>query len=291
LTISAPVSGGAQRFAADWRADAALLASPTNNCGLLGAPSAVTVADVAAPILVSAKTVDSDSNGFVDGIELTFSESVVDATVFAADWTVSSPAYTVASISSGTIANDNVVTLVLNEASVRDGAVTPTVTYSRAVSRLTDVAGNPLVTGSSKLSTDGVIPRLLSATSVPVSTALAITFSEPVVGSGASNVLVVADFEYHDGNMGGATSLTSISENNGNDGAVQGTVSPNFSQGDFDGIGVGDSINAKANSIFDANGNAVPATVIALVGPNAAFQVVTAIWLCVMLASLAVLAM
>jgi len=291
MTLSAPVTGG-QKFAADWRADPGLPISPAFDCGLLSpAPSGVVVADAAAPIIISARTVDANNNGFVDGIEITFSENVVDTSVIAADWTITAPTYTVASVATGAQPNDWIVTLVVNEASTRDGSATPRATYTRPVSRLTDTAGNPLASGATVLAADGVIPQLLSATSVPVSTALTITFSEPVTGSGVAGVLVAADFQYHDGNMAGATTLQSISENSGSDAVVEGTVQPNFAQSDFDGVTNGDSINAKLNSIFDANGNAVPVTVIAIVGPSSAFQVVTAVWLCVMLAVLAVLAM
>jgi len=291
MTISAPVSGG-QKFAADWRADPTLSSTPTFSVGLLAAPSATVVADKAAPIIVSAETVDANVDGFIDGIQITFSESVMDSTVFTADFSITSPAYTATSVNTGSAANDGVVTLIVTPGTTHDGGARPTVTYTRTVSRLTDLAGNALVTGkpgATAQAVDGVVPVLLSATSVPVSTLLTITFSEPVTGSGVAGVLTVADFDYHDGNMGGATQLVSMAENNGNDGIVEGTVQPNFAQSDFDGLTAGDSINAKAGQIHDVNGNAVSATPVALVGPSAAFQVGIAAWLCVMLAALSVL--
>jgi len=229
--------------------------------------------------------VDSNNNGFVDGIVLTFSESVVVSTVHAADFTTSNPVYPITSVSSvHSSANDWMVTLVVTEAAVNDGNAVPTVTY--AASRLTDPAGNPLVSGSMVTATDGVLPRLVSATGVPVSDLLTVTFSELVSHCAGGTALTTADFHYQDGNSAGAQSMLSIS---GSGLSRDITVQFSFVDSDFSGPspGNGDSINAILNSISDSNGNAVPATPVYLVGPSAAFHVVTAVWLCVLLIAVA----
>jgi len=286
MTLSAPVASGHHQ-ACDWHADPALSVNPFFPIGLLAPPSGATVADGAPPVLIAARTVDSDNNGFVDGIQVTFSESVVVATVFAADFTIS-PAYTITSVStSGGAANNWIVTLVVTESINNDGAATPNVTYTRPVSRLMDPAGNAMRTGSTVQASDGVLPRLVSATGVSVDNHLTITFSEAVSKCGSRAALTASDFQYHDGNMAAAQTLQSIS---GTGAVVQGIVQPNFAQSDFNGIGTGDSINAVSGNICDSNGNPVPPTEIALAGPSAAFQVVTAVWLCVLLIVVALLA-
>jgi len=290
MTITAVYSSNAP--VEDWRGDPSIPATAAFDCGRLDSVNLVPVRDAAPPVLLFASTVDANNNGFVDGVVLTFSESVVDATVFAADFTLTTPSYTITSIATGASPNDAIVTLVVAEAAAPDGASKPTVTYASSANRLKDVAGNSMVGGSTVQASDGVIPILISASGLPVSTSLTITFSEPVTGSGSAGVLLATDFEYHDGNMGGATSMPSMGSGDGSHGVVQGMVSPSFAQSDFDGLtSDGDSINAKAGSIHDLNGNAVPATIIGLVGPSSAFQLVTAVWLCAMLAAVVLFAM
>ena len=161
----------------------------------------VNVVDTTAPTLDSAVTQDSDGDGEIDSIVLTFNEDIDDEMldVGTADgWDVSG--YDVESIGTGATANDNVLVLAFAESGTPDTSATPTVTYTVSGGPVSthDLAGNEL--GSLESSTtDGAAPLLLLVGSSPVSVSTGGVYTEEGAtlsdagDSGDSSVVIGGD--------------------------------------------------------------------------------------------------
>ncbi|KKS03391.1 hypothetical protein A2W70_00095 [Candidatus Curtissbacteria bacterium RIFCSPLOWO2_02_41_11] len=117
--------------------------------------------DKALPVLLSAFTRDTDSNGQIDALELTFSEDINDSRleVGTADgWDVDG--YDGEAIGSGEEINDNVLLLTFSESGQSDTGTTPNVFYisPRDIELSThDMADNELASGEWSTS-DGAAP-------------------------------------------------------------------------------------------------------------------------------------
>jgi len=119
------------------------------------------VSDAAAPIIISANTRDSDSNGKIDALYITLSESVPDSSVSASDFSVNgyNPLQFSANFS-GDASNDRYFYLRLTETgATTDTNAAPQIVYTAG--GLEDGRGNHLASRTMNAS-DGVAPKLLS---------------------------------------------------------------------------------------------------------------------------------
>lgn len=157
----------------------------SNTSGVVS--SSTTTVDVTAPTVTSAETQDTDGNGNIDAIRLTFSEIIDDSRLLpgADGWDVSDPAGS-EQIGTGDTANDNILVLTFGEGPTPDTANTPTVTYTPSVEpRSThDLAGNGLEAYEGTPE-DKALPVLLSAVTRDGDTdgqidAVELTFSENI---------------------------------------------------------------------------------------------------------------
>lgn len=152
----------------------------------------VTLTDV-APVISTRQTLDTDGDGQIDRIRLTFDQNLNDDT---SGLTVAVTGYTVSGFAVGT-ANDQVIDVLLTESGSPDTGATPAVRVT-ANSSLRDVGDITLVQveGSTTAATDAAVPVLLSTAwsdggtgGVSASDTLTLTFSESVTTTG----MVVAD--------------------------------------------------------------------------------------------------
>jgi hypothetical protein len=137
----------------------------------------ITVADgvPAVAIITARETVDSSPyNGKIDRIRLVFSDSMNDATVVAGEFTVAG--YTVASIDTGSTANDAEFFLVLTEGGSPDSSAIPSIRYIGTTLRDMN-AGTIAVEGSGTVATDKAGPAIVSA-QTKARTTVELTFSE-----------------------------------------------------------------------------------------------------------------
>ena len=235
--------------------------------------------DTTPPSISTITTADTNGNGFIDRLIVTFGENVASGTIVPGNYSVS--AGTIASVVDDGAPNNAVIRVNLNDG-VLDTAQIPTLTISP--NGIRDLAGNGNNNIAAFASTDGALPVILSAVSYPGSTTLTVTFSEPVDTSNAGvGNLVTTDFAYANVSGSGASSIISMgADADGTDRVVTLTVNTGFSAGDF---GV-DTINAVLNQIFDlspqnnpcstssvtlTNSGAVPPVIIetrAVVGSN-----------------------
>ena len=182
--------------------------------------TATGVTDGVAPALLSRETLDTDGNGKIDTIRLTFSENLNDNT---SGLTVAVAGYTVTGYSStcgSSTANDTIICALLTEGATPDTNATPTIQIT-SNGTLADSAGNLVVTeGSATAATDRAGPVVISARydegSAGVSDdILSLTFSESLSGAtidttagGSAN-----DFVLSGGGAFGVASTTVLSGN------------------------------------------------------------------------------
>jgi len=130
----------------------------------------LTMQDGAAPTFAGLTTVDADSNGTVDTLNVTFTESVASGSVEAADFSIDS-----ANGLSGTVSGvadddgDAAVNLTLNEGSSADTGATPTLAYTQSggsSAAVQDPAGNQMIDTTSDAATDSAAPVVLSSASL-----------------------------------------------------------------------------------------------------------------------------
>ncbi|HEX5939059.1 MAG TPA: S8 family serine peptidase, partial [Dehalococcoidia bacterium] len=135
---------------------------------------AATVVQYIAP--TSAQTADSDADGRIDRVRLTFSENLNDD---FDDFSVAVDGYTVDGVSSGT-AGDSIVLVNLNEGGQPDTAATPEVTIVANESLVT-TAGGAVVgpQGTSIVADDGAGPAIVGAQATDRRHVL-VHFSEPL---------------------------------------------------------------------------------------------------------------
>ncbi|MCD2201007.1 surface glycoprotein [Halobacterium sp. KA-4] len=192
---------------------------------------------LSATSLASASTVDSNSDGTVDQIDVTFNGQIDEGTVDASDFSVSNPSATVDSVLTGT--DDKVVTLEVSGLPSGDTSVKPQVTALAGT--LSDESGatGPSI-DSTVIASDSAEPVLLSAKRSGAD-AVQVTFSESVEPSGN----FVDELTYIDNNGIGATALDSELTPSGP--AAQTTVSTNNDIADGD-IGT-DAISADGSFV------------------------------------------
>ncbi|OGH23482.1 MAG: hypothetical protein A2629_00345 [Candidatus Levybacteria bacterium RIFCSPHIGHO2_01_FULL_41_15] len=100
--------------------------------GNFGSNSAPFTVDTTAPTLESAETQDTNGNGKIDAIKLTFSENIDDSRLDPGNpdgWDVDDP-YSGEAIGTGEGENDNILLLTFSEGESFDTGATPTVTYT-----------------------------------------------------------------------------------------------------------------------------------------------------------------
>ena len=140
--------------------------------------------DGAAPVIASARTEDRGGvTGRLDTLVLAFSEDVTHAPDSDGAYPFGVTGY---SVSSAGAASGPSLELTLVEGETADSGSHPTVGYTRGVDApVRDAAGNEAATRAFGATTDGVIPRLVGASTVDADTdgrvdAVAFDFSEPV---------------------------------------------------------------------------------------------------------------
>jgi fibronectin-binding autotransporter adhesin len=210
------------------------------------ATRSVTV-DGTPPYIVSRTTRDLNANGFIDEIEIVFSEAMPSAQV--GTWTVGVYTPGAPSWSSATL-----LVIPLTELSTPDTGAQPSVRYTGAT--IVDAGGNALPTeGSGTIATDGAAPVLLSA--LGSGNSVTVTFSEPVVTTSNGNGnLQTADFAY----TGGGTSLSGYSDANGLDQTATFTTSGAVASGS-------DTVGAAAAQIYDLSGTAMGTATVVVTAP------------------------
>lgn len=118
--------------------------------------------DATPPTVESAETQDTDDNGKIDTIKLTFSENIDDSMLSEGDadgWDVQGD-YSGEAIGTGDNENDNVLLLTFSESGNLDTGATPDVSYSSSEDEDTsthDLAGNELASNEWS-SDDGAAP-------------------------------------------------------------------------------------------------------------------------------------
>ncbi len=143
--------------------------SISNVDGDLGTVGAVTTVDGAKPVIISAVTGDNDSNGTVDRLVLTFSESV-DVTDGGTDNDItlvasSGTATITAAVYSAT--NTTTLTYTITTSVSSNTALTITPTYATAgAGSIVDRSpgANEMLNGETVVGTDGAKPAVLTAT-------------------------------------------------------------------------------------------------------------------------------
>jgi len=152
----------------------------TDAAGNVSSPVTATVQkNTAIPTILSAETMDTNSNGRIDYYKITFSRAVIDATFpgyvlnsngsSQADWLVAG--YSNAVLAHGTSApvvdtlNDAVIYIKFTEGSLADTGAKPDLTTT-AIPGITDLAGNPLaqIDTLSVVEQDTAKPIVISAT-------------------------------------------------------------------------------------------------------------------------------
>ncbi|WP_423750786.1 PGF-CTERM sorting domain-containing protein [Salinirarus marinus] len=144
-------------------------------------PSAAVTADYTAPAIGTATTNDSDANGAVDNVTVTFTEPINDSTVTVDDFTVAGS--TPSSLRTGT-ADDAVVHLSLSS-EISGTGVTPDVTLTTGSGGVADLAGNANTSGGTVTAADGASPVVRSGSYADTNAdgtvdAINVSFSEDV---------------------------------------------------------------------------------------------------------------
>jgi hypothetical protein len=222
--------------------------------------------DGAAPVLVAARTADrGGAAGRIDAIELTFSESVSHAADSDGSYPFGVTGHTIA-VAGG--ASGARIDLALHEGGVQDGGARPFVGYARGTgSPVLDSAGNEAATNSFAGTGDGVVPRLVGATTGDDDSdgridAVAFQFSEPVqsaaagcpgCGFGADGLTAVAA-----GGATGATVRLAVAE-----GGYNGGLRPLASYGPVGGGAVADSAGNSAPAATVTAADGTPPVVLA----------------------------
>lgn len=157
------------------------------NTGIATVVAGSAIKDKAAPYIKSSVTDDTDSDGQIDQLVVTLSESVVAGSVATTDFTLSD-GYSINSVVS---VNGAVVTLKLNESGLPDTGVTPSIAIAGSIE---DLVGNVTTTGTSVASTDGAAPVMISA-SATAAKDIAIVYSENITVANTAPTQWVLDVD------------------------------------------------------------------------------------------------
>jgi hypothetical protein len=211
--------------------------------------------DGAAPVLIRARTVDVGGvSGRIDGVELTFSESVAHAPDSDGSYPFGVSGHAIASASAARGAH---VDLALHEGGAQDGGGRPNVGYARgAGAPVLDGAGNEAATSSFAATVDGVAPQLVGAATSDADfdgriDGVDFQFSEPV--SSAAGGCPGCGFD--------ADGLTAVARS----GAAGSTVRLAVAEGSLNG-GLRPLASYSAvggGAVADGNGNPAPAATVA----------------------------
>ncbi|MCG6170948.1 S-layer homology domain-containing protein [Anoxybacillus sp. LAT_35] len=184
----------ADKFATDlndlvnvqFTAGAVTTALGTSNSDTVTQTVAPATADYVAPTMGTVATGDLNSNGKIDQVTVTFSESLYVASVQESDFTVEGYEITGVSVSGGT------VTLTVKEKSTVDTGVTPKVTLVGSVSDNT-AQRNSVGNLAAVTATDSAAPVLVGTSLASDDKTLTLTFSENIANNTAdANALKAA---------------------------------------------------------------------------------------------------
>ncbi len=212
------------------------------------------------PTLLSAETMDVDSDGKIDHYRLTFDKNINDTTfpgyISDAAQGNSTTRWLVAGYNnvrfdptvSGDTKNDKVIYVAFDESSELDTGATPDVTTT----------SEPMLEGVNKekiaatvTEADRVAPVLVDVIT-PLNSSLYLRFSERVYSSATGgDTLAAGAFNYTNVAAGGATAISGVAEADGSDGVILLASDSAVVAGD---IGQ-DTVGLAANSVFDAAGN------------------------------------
>jgi hypothetical protein len=230
----------------------------------LAATDKLIVLTIVPPTLVGAETMDTNRNGKIDHLKLTFNKNLTDATFPNYVNTSTLGGVTTAWLVAGftnvridpTIAadvdNDNIVYLTWTEGASTDTALKPdlTTTAGPALQATNGATVNQIFTAT-VAETDGTPPVLLDATEKAGEKDLVLSFSEPVyTNSNATGNLILGDFSYTNNNPTGATALSNITEADGSDKSITLQMDSNFVSADH----LTDRVAVVTNEIYDAAG-------------------------------------
>lgn len=241
--------------------------------------------------IISAETMDADSNGKIDHYKLTFSEAVLDSSFpgyvlnssgnSQSIWSISG--YSNAVLAHGVEApetdttNDSVVYIKFTESVGFDTGAKPDLTTG-VVPELTSSDGSKTVArifSGSLIESDRAKPKIVLASANAGSTNLTVTFSEAAYGDmnspacAGSGDLTLSDIAYTNGNSSGVANLSSIGSDpcaadSGFNAIYVGNVS--FISGDD----TSDKV-AGTSSIFDSannTGNTTQKAITVVSGPS-----------------------
>ena len=173
------------------------------NVSAVVASAAITY-DTVPPTISTVRTLDLNGDGYLDAVQVTMSESILDSTITLSNFTLGS-GYTLLNgsgvlggvtfangIATGSSANDAIFYLAITPKVVMDTGAVPTLTYTKGT--LTDLAGNSLATTSALTPTDGAAPhvvavnpiRVLDSTSNGKADQIKIVYSEALATTTAS---------------------------------------------------------------------------------------------------------
>lgn len=209
------------------------------------------------PSLSSVVTVDTNGDGYIDRLVLTFDESVDETSIVSGNFGVNVGSIT--AIEDHGSAGDSVIRINLTDGS-HHSDVMPVLTITAA--GIKDLAGNGNALVSGHASTDGAAPVIHYAGGQV--TTLTVRFSEPVYTTAVGNDLVSADFTYSDVSSSDASDISAMINGVAADEQVELSVDVAFNASDFGT----DTIAANASEIFDASGNAAPTTAMAIVASD-----------------------
>ncbi|MHC5112450.1 MAG: DUF2341 domain-containing protein, partial [Planctomycetota bacterium] len=234
VRVSGANSDGGSR-SADWiRAEYLSASGAFSN--FLASESWVDTADTAAPVLMSSETVDTNSDGYINAVRLTYSEAIVDSSFDINDWDVAGVNGEV--FFTGGVANDAELFILFDDQVLGTGA-TPNVTYAQ--NALVDAVGN-LAANATVTSVDTAAPVLMAVTGFDAGASnvfadsgdvLEFVFSEAIAAapteadSETNFVFVGVDGDNFPTEVGGDTIIDLITTNIAND-----TVRFTFSAGD-----------------------------------------------------------
>ncbi|MFO1481208.1 MAG: hypothetical protein U1F40_13485 [Turneriella sp.] len=230
----------------------------------LAATDKLIVLTIVPPTLVGAETMDTNRNGKIDHLKLTFNKNLNDATFpnYVNTGTLGgvTAAWLVAGFSNvridPTIAadvdNDNIIYIVWDEGAVADTALKPDLTTTAApgLQATNGATVNQIVSGT-VVETDAAAPVLVDATEKAGEKDLVLSFSEPVyTNNNATGALVLGDFSFTNSNPTGATAISSITEADGSDKSITIQMDALFVNGDH----LTDRIAVVSSEIFDTVG-------------------------------------
>ncbi|PIB35816.1 hypothetical protein BFP72_10645 [Reichenbachiella sp. 5M10] len=149
-----------------------------------------TVADGAAPVVLSAQYLDTDDDALIDRIDVTFSEDISSSTYDAGDWSLPTNNSSL-TIASGAVSG-SVVQLTVSGAPVDATVIdATTVLYSDlgTTGSVVDGNSNASETGSATAVADGAAPKIVNATMEIDNGYVDVFFSEGVYASPGGGAL------------------------------------------------------------------------------------------------------